>query len=51
MLSAVSHVTMICNRACKNQPSECKLHQVIFLAISLAPNVVSNFRQFPKKAH
>ena len=51
MLSAVSHVTTIRDWACKNQPSECKLHRVIFSAISSAPNVVSYFRELQKKAH
>ena len=37
--------------ACENQPYECKLHQVIFSAISSALNVVSHFRKFQKKAH
>ena len=43
MLPAVSHVTTISDRACKNQPSERKLHQVIFSAISSPPDVVSHF--------
>ena len=41
----------ICDQACKDQPRECKLHQVIFLLISLALNVVSYFHKFQKKAH
>ena len=41
----------ICDRACKNQPFERKLHRVIFLRISLVLNVVSHFCKIHKKAH
>ena len=40
-----------CDRACKNQPCECKLHRVIFLLISLVPNALLHFRKLQKKAH
>ena len=30
-----------CDRACKDRPCECKLHQVIFLLISSVQNVAS----------
>ena len=45
------HDTVICDRACKNQPCELKLYQVIFLLISSVLNVVSNFCTMQKKAH
>ena len=41
----------ICDRACKNQPCEHKLHRVIFSLISSSLNVVFHFRKFQKKAH
>ena len=47
----LSRVHDICDRACKNQPCEHKLHRVIFSAISSALNVVSHFCKFQKKAH
>ena len=40
-----------CDWAYENQPCEPKLHQVIFLLISSAMNVVSHSRQFLKKVH
>ena len=40
-----------CDRAHKNIPCECKLHQVIFLLISFVPNRLSHFRNLQKKAH
>ena len=39
--------TTICDRVCKNQPFERKLHQVIFLLISSALNVVFLFHRKP----
>ena len=38
-------------QACKNQPCECKLHQVAFLLISSVPSVVFHFCKLQKKAH
>ena len=47
----IQSVNTICDWAYKNQPCERKLHEVIFLAICLALNVVSHLRKFQKKAH
>ena len=40
-----------CDWVCENQPCEPNLHQVRFLLISSAMNVVSHSHQFQKKAH
>ena len=49
----LSKIFGICDQACKNQPCECKLHQVIFLLIFFVLNVVYpisvNFRRKPIK--
>ena len=51
MSTLIGYGEGICDWACKNQPCECKLHQVIFLPISSALNVLSHFRKFQMKAH
>ena len=42
--------TTICDWACENRPSECKLHLVIFSLISAIHNVLSYFCKLQKKA-
>ena len=44
-------VCVICDRACKNRPCECKVHRVIFLLISSIQNALSHFHKLQKKAH
>ena len=41
----VNQVNLKCigDRACKNQPCECKLHEVIISLISLVLNTISHF--------
>ena len=47
------HTCILCDQACKNQPFERKLHQVIviFSLIPSALNMVSHFCKSQKKVH
>ena len=44
-------INIICDQACKNQPSEHNWHQAIFLLISSVLNVVSCVYKLQKEAH